>query len=75
MIPDAVTPDDARALALSHLKSLRTRIVAAEGSAKGAYGKAHLGDCKALIDQALAAQIQVSEPTPVPAFQGRRGGG
>ena len=71
---DPGTPDDARALALANLKSIRSQLEAGRLSAKGAYGKAHYGDCLAVIDQALNAKMEVSEPAPAaPAF-GRRGG-
>jgi hypothetical protein len=50
-------PNDAHALALTHLKSLQTRIAAAKPSAKGPYGVPHLTECLAKINQALSAQI------------------
>lgn len=71
---DASVPDDARTLAFAQLQDLRGRIAAAKPAAKGEYGKAHLAECLAQIDQALHAQVQVSEAAPAPTFPGRRNG-
>ncbi|HWD39026.1 MAG TPA: zinc-dependent metalloprotease [Fimbriimonas sp.] len=70
---DAVSPDDARALALAELHKLKGRIEGAHAS--GPYGKAHLADCLNRINQALSAHIEIAQEAPAaPAFTGRRGG-
>lgn len=71
---DATTPDDAKALALAQLKSLRGRLSHAVASAKGPYGSAHYDDCLATINQALSAQISISEGGAPDATPRRRGG-
>jgi hypothetical protein len=67
-------PDDARSLALAHLKNLRTKLARVEEREKGPYGPAHIAECVALIDQALSAQVQISEEQPAPVPSGRRRG-
>jgi Met-zincin/Domain of unknown function (DUF5117) len=70
---DPGAPDDARALALANLSGIKSQLEAGRLSAKGPYGKAHYGDCLAVIDQALNAKMDVTEPAPAPPTF-RRGG-
>jgi hypothetical protein len=69
---DPGCPEDARALALANLKSLRLQLKAAEPTVKGAYGKVHIDGCISTIDQTLAAQMQVADESAAPVAA-RRG--
>jgi hypothetical protein len=57
----STTPDDAKTLAYEQLRSLKGRIAAAQPTAKGQYGKAHLNESLLRIQRTLDAPVIARE--------------